>query len=199
MDGMIAALKDTPIPTILVVAGIVFLLLSIAGQLAGRIAVPPERQRQAAVMGGLLGVVGIALHVAPPLRIPRKASDIPPVPSPQPLPQPRPTLPPSSPAPAPWPEVPTKYDGVMARITRLATSGAFITLEITVKNGTKKELIVCGLAQEAQLFDQHTGDSWEPVKTGGDLAACSLPSTLLIRVGRGCNLKFPLQTRECFL
>jgi hypothetical protein len=51
MDSVIAALKDTPVPTILVVAGIVFLLLSIAGQLAGRIAVPPERQRQAASAG----------------------------------------------------------------------------------------------------------------------------------------------------
>jgi hypothetical protein len=29
MDSVIAALKDTPIPTILVIAGIVFLLLSI--------------------------------------------------------------------------------------------------------------------------------------------------------------------------
>jgi hypothetical protein len=43
MESAIAALKDTPIPTILVIAGIVFLLLAIAGQLAGRIAVPPER------------------------------------------------------------------------------------------------------------------------------------------------------------
>jgi hypothetical protein len=45
MDGIITAQKDTPIPTILVIAGIAFLLLSIGGQLAGRIAVPPERQR----------------------------------------------------------------------------------------------------------------------------------------------------------
>jgi hypothetical protein len=43
MEGVIKALKDTPIPTILVIAGIVFLLLAIAGQLAGRIAVAPER------------------------------------------------------------------------------------------------------------------------------------------------------------
>ncbi len=66
MGDFFVALKDTPIPTILVVAGIVFLLLSIAGQLAGRINVPPERQRQAAIIGGLLLVVGVVLHVAPP-------------------------------------------------------------------------------------------------------------------------------------
>jgi hypothetical protein len=36
MDTIITALKETLIRTIMVVAGIVFLLLSIAGQLAGR-------------------------------------------------------------------------------------------------------------------------------------------------------------------
>jgi hypothetical protein len=51
MDTILTALKETPIPTIMVVAGIVFLLLSIAGQLAGRVTVPPERQRQATIMG----------------------------------------------------------------------------------------------------------------------------------------------------
>ena len=50
MESGHAALKGTPIPTILAIAGIVFLLLSIAGQLAGRIAVPPKRQRQAAII-----------------------------------------------------------------------------------------------------------------------------------------------------
>src|SRR5215510_12584430 len=70
MDTIVTALKETPIPTILVVAGIVFLLLSIAGQLAGRVTVPPERQRQATIIGCLLVVVGIALHVIPSRLIP---------------------------------------------------------------------------------------------------------------------------------
>jgi hypothetical protein len=61
------ALQNTPIPTILVVAGIAFLLLSVAGQLAGRIAVPPERQRHATIIGGLLLVVGVALNIGPQL------------------------------------------------------------------------------------------------------------------------------------
>jgi hypothetical protein len=74
----------TLIPTILVVAGIVFLLLSIAGHLAGRIAVPPERQRQAAIMGGLLVVVGLTLHVAPLLSSPSTSPEVPPVPRSEP-------------------------------------------------------------------------------------------------------------------
>jgi hypothetical protein len=65
MENIIAALKDTPLPTILVVAGIAFLLLAVAGQLAGRIVVAPERQRWAAVIGGGLLALGVVLHVVP--------------------------------------------------------------------------------------------------------------------------------------
>ena len=88
MDSVLAALKDTPIPTILVIAGIVFLLLAIAGQLAGRIAVAPERQRWAAVIGGLLLVIGVTLHVLPQVKLtPRGAEEVRPS---------RPTIPPTN-------------------------------------------------------------------------------------------------------
>jgi hypothetical protein len=113
MDSIITALKDTPIPTILVVAGIVFLLLAIAGQLAGRIAVPPERQRQAAIIGCLLLVVGVALHVAPLLRNLPKSPEVPPAPQPERRPGTTPSsstpeAPPSTPASPPPPEPTTK-------------------------------------------------------------------------------------------
>jgi hypothetical protein len=104
MESVITALKDTPIPTILVIAGIVFLLLSIAGQLAGRIAVAPERQRWAAIIGGGLLAIGVALHVIPQLTSPgtEGITPLPPTPrakeerpgSPSGLPGPQPTQPP---------------------------------------------------------------------------------------------------------
>jgi hypothetical protein len=106
MDTIITALKDTPIPTILVVAGIGFLLLSIASQLVGRIAVPPERQRQAAIIGGLLVVVGLTLHVAPLLRSPSMSPEVPHASRPE-LPSgktpslPTPETPPSPPSSSP--------------------------------------------------------------------------------------------------
>ena len=113
MDSILTALKDTPIPTILVVAGIVFLLLSIAGQLAGRIAVPPERQRQAAIIGCLLVLVGLTLHVAPLLRSPSKSPEAPPAPRSEPPPGrtpslPTPETPPSTPSSPPPPEPTTQ-------------------------------------------------------------------------------------------
>jgi hypothetical protein len=75
MESVIAALKDTPIPTILVIAGIVFLLLAIAGQLAGRIAVAPERQRWAAIIGGVLLVIGVVLHVLPQVKLTTRGTE----------------------------------------------------------------------------------------------------------------------------
>ena len=111
MESILTALKDTPIPTILVIAGILFLLLSIAGQLAGRIAVPPERQRQAAIMGCLLVLVGVAVHVVPPRLTSPKPQEAPaPIappptlkkdePAQPPTTSPRTQAPPSTPEPA---------------------------------------------------------------------------------------------------
>jgi hypothetical protein len=106
MASVLTALKDTPIPTILVIAGIVFLLLSIAGQLAGRIAVAPEQQRWAAIIGGGLLAIGVALHVVPQTRLISRGTEEAPISRPSPpetkdqRPQPSevsPSMPPSTP------------------------------------------------------------------------------------------------------
>jgi hypothetical protein len=65
MDNVLTALKDTPIPTILVLAGITFLLLAIVSQLVGRIILAPERKRWAVIIGGGLLAIGLTLHVVP--------------------------------------------------------------------------------------------------------------------------------------
>jgi hypothetical protein len=85
-----------------VFAGIVFLLLAVAGQLAGRIAVAPERQRWAAVIGGVLLVAGIALSVVPQAKLPLPGSPPPAQPPPQePSRPPSPTPSPRQPPPPP--------------------------------------------------------------------------------------------------
>jgi hypothetical protein len=85
MESLLGALKETPIPTIMVVAGIAFLLLAIARQLAGRIVVAPERQRWAAFIGGGLLAIGLALHIVPKL-----ASEVVPPPRESPVEKPSP-------------------------------------------------------------------------------------------------------------
>ena len=65
MNEVLGAIKDTPLPTILVLAGIVFLLLSVAGSLAGNITVQPGQQRTAGLVGTVLIALGLALYFVP--------------------------------------------------------------------------------------------------------------------------------------
>ena len=67
MDSIIVLLKDTPIPTILVVSGVVFLFLALAGQIAGKLEVPPARQKWAAAAGAVFLGAGLLLYLAPGL------------------------------------------------------------------------------------------------------------------------------------
>jgi len=65
MLDIVTTLKDTPFPNILVAGGILFLLLAVAGQIAGKIEIPAERQKRAGIIGTLLLVAGVLLHVLP--------------------------------------------------------------------------------------------------------------------------------------
>ena len=67
MGDIITTLQNTPVPTILVVGGIVFLFLAVVGQFAGKIDVPPKRQKWAGIIGALLLFSGVALYVVPPV------------------------------------------------------------------------------------------------------------------------------------
>jgi hypothetical protein len=59
MDSYLKLIQSTPVPVILIVAGIVFLLLSISGGISGKINVEPGRQAIAGVIGGILVLIGL--------------------------------------------------------------------------------------------------------------------------------------------
>jgi len=61
----IAALQDTPLPTILVIIGSIFLLLSFAGGVVGKISIPQNRQKFSGVIGGVMMILGIVIYLAP--------------------------------------------------------------------------------------------------------------------------------------
>jgi hypothetical protein len=65
MESLVSALKDTPIPTILVIAGIFFLILAVADQIAGKVVIDPSRRKNAVAIGALLLVTGVALQFVP--------------------------------------------------------------------------------------------------------------------------------------
>jgi hypothetical protein len=187
MESVFAALKETPIPTILVIAGIAFLLLSIAGQLAGRITVPPEQRRQAKIMGYLLVVVGVALHVVPLTLNRPKPPEAPPQTTPplaikpnEPSPSPSPALPRVQPPPSvlkspvetgttetETPAVQTTARGVVASITRFQKSGDLVTMEIMLRNTSSQDVTACIRAHHTELIDQATGESWRAALHAG--------------------------------
>jgi WD40 repeat protein len=68
MLDALSELSKTPVPTILVIGGIIFLLLAVApikGLVVGKLS--PQGQRSAGFIGGGLLVVGIALYMVPSL------------------------------------------------------------------------------------------------------------------------------------
>ncbi len=76
MADLASALKDTPLPTIFVVAGIVFWLLAIAGSIAGKITVLPGQQKTAGVVGTLFVVLGMMLYLVPGTMVPQGGAKI---------------------------------------------------------------------------------------------------------------------------
>lgn len=65
MDELVSTLQKTPLPTILVVGGIIFLLLSISGGFAGKINILPNRQKMAGLIGGALLACGLTIYLIP--------------------------------------------------------------------------------------------------------------------------------------
>lgn len=61
----LSVLKDTPIPTLLVIGGIVLLILSIASKVGGKIEISSSRQNISIALGIILLLIGVALYLIP--------------------------------------------------------------------------------------------------------------------------------------
>jgi hypothetical protein len=62
MDAILTAVLNAPLPSLMVAAGLFFLLLSIVSQVGGAITVSPRRQKISVVIGAVLLVLGLFLH-----------------------------------------------------------------------------------------------------------------------------------------
>lgn len=68
MSDLIQFLSQTPLPTILVVAGILFLFLSIGGRLGAQITTDIIKRKSAGILGVVLLTIGLSLSLAGQLR-----------------------------------------------------------------------------------------------------------------------------------
>lgn len=62
MKDVLIEIAKTPLPTILVLAGIFFLFLAIAGKFGTSISVLPQKQKLAGLLGGILLIGGVSLY-----------------------------------------------------------------------------------------------------------------------------------------
>lgn len=76
MPEVIVAIANTPIPVILIVAGVAFLLLAIADKVYGEIRVAARRRKHALGVGALLLSLGLAVQLAPVFVDKSVASDV---------------------------------------------------------------------------------------------------------------------------
>jgi len=83
MEAILFEVARTPLPTILVMAGIAFMFLAIVGNFGAKVVVNPKKQRLAALLGSVLLLGGVALYFlrAPTAPIPPS----PPAPAPAPI------------------------------------------------------------------------------------------------------------------
>jgi uncharacterized protein YecT (DUF1311 family) len=65
VNDLLNTLSHTPLPTILIVAGIVFWALAVSGSVAGKITVEPGKQKTAAFVGTAFIILGLILFFAP--------------------------------------------------------------------------------------------------------------------------------------
>lgn len=64
MAETLSSLANTPLPTILVIAGLVFVFVAIGGRLSGQFVTDNVKPRDALIAGALLMIVGIALNAS---------------------------------------------------------------------------------------------------------------------------------------
>ena len=65
MDSIVEAIAKTPVPVLLIVAGILFLFLAIGGQLGAKIVTDNVKRRSAGILGVVLLAIGLGLQVYP--------------------------------------------------------------------------------------------------------------------------------------
>jgi uncharacterized protein YecT (DUF1311 family) len=173
-------ISETPLPTIFVVAGILFWILAIAGSLAGKITIEPGMRLTAQVAGTVLIALGVTIFLAPS-RTDQLATEptqkpVPPIASLNPAP------PTASPAPAAAPAVavqtpaqpspPVTEPVVAEKTTELSSppNGTHTRPSPGVNcsgKGTPDETVICGNAMLIDL-DWQLHDLYGAVLKGLD-------------------------------
>jgi hypothetical protein len=192
MDEIVKGIFTAPLATVFVIAGVIFLLVAVVGNISGKI----EPGVKGRVISGILGlafiIIGLSMHFM---------QKIPQVPDPRekaPEQSALPGTPQTSMASLPMVKSDQKpnnvtsptlknhdsgalksltaetiFEGVIANATRFEKTGELVTLELTFQNITSKEVAICADELEpwnkTEIIDETTGDSWSIKYYGGQI------------------------------
>ena len=182
MDALVKSVFTAPLATLFIIAGILFLLIAVLGNISGKIE-PGEKAR---IVSGVVGLVfislGLAMHF---LQKTPGVSESPVISSPQTKSDPLETSPPkSTPAQIPKQEpmlggqpsqkkealnstIQTRFPGVIASVIRFEKSGGLVILQLMARNTERQLRMVCFYAMQTNLIDEATGESWQPKESVG--------------------------------
>jgi hypothetical protein len=184
MEALVKSVLTAPLATLFIIAGILFLLIAVVGNISGKIE-PGERARIiSGVVGMLFIALGLALHllqktpgvIEPPvISSPQTKSDPLETSSQQSMPgsqmaKQEPTA--GSQAThrqeALHPPIQTRFDGVVASVVRFERSGGLVMVQLMARNTSRQRRQVCFHPRRTSLIHEATGESWEPKEYVGE-------------------------------
>ena len=178
MTEVFQGIVSAPIATLFILAGMIFLLIAVLGNISGKIE-PGSKGRLASGFFGMIFIVlGLAIHFAPggigdqdpaekatiDQRALEEAHPLPDQNSPNEQRDEHSGL-------------PTNFDGILATITRFDKVGQLLLLEIQLTNLSGEPVLFCIDLWNAKLIDEDTGDDWSPIQYGGRIN-CSVKQEL---------------------
>lgn len=184
MDELVKGVFAAPVATLFIVAGMIFLLIAVVGNISGKIEPGAKGRLASAALGLTFVVIGLAIHLT------KEAQLSPTPPTPPTTLEPKPEMPQSLAA-----EAQTIFEGVVANVTRFEKTGELVTLELTLRNTTPDIVSFCVDPWQASLIDELTGDSWEEAHYGGDIN-CGNKKELAMGQSHAVWIKFQIRNPE---
>jgi hypothetical protein len=185
MDELAKSLFMAPLPTLFIVAGIIFLFVAVVGSISGKIEPGTKGRVASGIIGCLFVVLGLSLHflqkspsfpISPVTSPPQTKTDPSETPSQKPITssatlkqEATPRSQPVQKSDALSAPIQTKYAGIVANIVRFEKSGGFVLLQVIARNTSRENQWFCFSQVNTDLIDEATGDTWRPKEISGPI------------------------------
>jgi hypothetical protein len=193
MDAIVKSVFTAPLATLFIIAGMLFLLIAVIGNISGKIE-PGEKARMVSgVVGFIFICLGLTMHwlqKTPGAPESSVISTLQPKSNQEETPSEKSLTGSQIPKQEPISgrqstqrqealssSIQTVYDGVIASIVRFEKSGEFVVLQLMTRNTSRQVRMVCFQPQRTNLVHEATGESWQPKEFVGQECTHIDPNT----------------------